>query len=182
MNKKSNYSTIFLVNWRNDQKLFFQALSNSNILLEDFEFELDYLSFDENLMEELNELIKKSQIFPTREKLNFTGLTYSLVSKWELYKEKLGLLDSIVELTIRIARGHYFLNGNKITSLIVMNSFLNSCGYSLRNLIKNSKGWIYEEKWERLFLNIADSSISEELAIDLLKERVWMDITIYEKE
>ena len=64
-------------------------------------------------MEELNELIKKSQIFPVREKLNFTGLTYSLVSKWELFKEELSLLDSIVELTVRMARGHYFLNGNK---------------------------------------------------------------------
>ena len=42
MNKKNNYSKIFLVNWEKDKDFFFQALSNSNILLEEFEFELDF--------------------------------------------------------------------------------------------------------------------------------------------
>ena len=169
---------IFLTDIDKDKHLLERAIFNSKFIDKKF-FNFSTIKFNEDFCIFLNEIIDKSHLFPNRKGTNYQSLTYSLVNKWESNNN--GLLEIISELTCRLTRGHYFINGNKRTAIISMNKFLNACGFSLRDLKKEDiRSWIYEEKWEKLFLDISDSSINEELAIDLLKERIWLDIKIYE--
>lgn len=177
-NEIKNNLTIFLTNLEKDKDLLEQAIFNSKLTNNNNDFTFSIIDFNEEFFNLLNEIINNSHLFPNRQGVDYRGLTFSLTNKWE--EGNGGLLEIVSELTCRLTRGHYFINGNKRTSLIVMNKFLNACGFSLKDIRKeNDKNWVYEEKWEKLFLDISNSSIDEELAIDLLEERIWLDIEIY---
>ena len=53
-----------------------------------------------------------------------------------------------------------------------MISFIHACGFRLRD---NKDNKILLIKWEKLLLDIATAE-SEELAIELTKDRIWMEI------
>ena len=102
----------------------------------------------------------------------FTSLLHSLITKWSY--QNANLLQVWSELGVKLARSQYFRNGNKRTALLVMTNFINSCGFSLKG---DDKKEIFLQKWEKLLIDIATST-SEELALELTKERILLDICL----
>ncbi|CAG8731239.1 4209_t:CDS:2, partial [Racocetra fulgida] len=85
--------------------------------------------------------------------------------------EKTGLLTAWAELGVRLARGHYFTNGNKRTALLAMTTFIQACGFRL----PAADDKIIFQKWGRLCLEIvvaeSEDTLSQALAVEAKKQK-----------
>ena len=170
-----NKPKFYYLNWNQDHFLAKQIGVKKD--------EGQLLELGENLYDDLCQMVANSwqlmkKITPVsrhHQELHdnaYKAAIYSLVYKWEL--EKTGLLTAWAELGVRLTRGHYFTNGNKRTALLAMTTFIQSCGFHLP--ATNDK--LLFQKWGRLCLEIAAAE-SEELAVELVKDRIWLEINNY---
>ncbi|KLL04745.1 MAG: hypothetical protein MRERV_12c001, partial [Mycoplasmataceae bacterium RV_VA103A] len=166
MSKKA----IYYLNWEKDSQLIAQIVDQKKVQ------EYIQLELGKSLYHNLCQMVAQQlqfmrEITPARSQgpeLHsgaYKAAIYSLVYKWEL--EKTGLLEAWSQLGCRLARGHYFTNGNKRAALLAMITFIHACGFRLKD-DKNNK--ILLIKWEKLLLDIATAE-SEELAVELTKDR-----------
>lgn len=172
---------LIFANEEKDKKILFRAINNSNVT--SFGSELVFLETGEDLVNKICKIIK--QEFSKAKKLGVVSSHYtetregeyknkasSLVIKWGYQKP--GLLEMWSQLGAKLARSQCFTNGNKRTALLSMISFCHSCGFLLVDDINNP---VHFQKWEKLLVDIAIAE-SEELAIELIKERILNDIKV----
>ncbi|KLL05281.1 MAG: hypothetical protein MRERV_3c114 [Mycoplasmataceae bacterium RV_VA103A] len=166
---------IYYLNWNQDQFLIKQTGAKKS--------EFQPLELGESLYNDLCQIVANSwqlmkEITPVsahHQELHegaYKAAIYSLVYKWEL--ESTGLLEAWAQFGCRLARGHYFTNGNKRTALLAMITFIQACGFGLP--VEPEE--ILLQKWQKLWGEVVIVE-SEEMAVELVKDRILLQILKY---
>ncbi|EOA07047.1 Hypothetical protein MYEA_5490 [Mycoplasma yeatsii 13926] len=160
-----------------------------------FGFNLSVLDFNEKFsnfigdvyiesMKELNEIFfskSNSLYFQEKQKGSLLSGINSTIFKYSYESEKYDVFDFVTEIFIKVLTGHYFIDGNKRTALMLLVQLLKNFGYYFYfsddfNLFKHSYYQTVEKELANFVQMLQQNKIGHKEIKDWIYSRITIDL------